>query len=186
MTRQSLFSGKSKRNISKCLLKFLPSMFSVNWDMQVGECGKGCYCIYLLFLYQTICWSTQWNRLTSKMPRKPASENVCLCRLLNILAHFSNLFLHTGKQKRASKMDLYVTAGPEVIKLFSCSFQLSMKFSNLLAEKFSCSAMLSQEEFAVNSNFKFISRTNFILSWAEHEKSFITSGPGMVSWGLNI
>ena len=37
--------------------------------------------------------------LTRKMPRKPASENVvCLCRLLNILANFSNLFLHTGKQ----------------------------------------------------------------------------------------
>ena len=37
--------------------------------------------------------------LTLKMPTKPASENVvCLCRLLNILANFSNLFLHTGKQ----------------------------------------------------------------------------------------
>ena len=37
--------------------------------------------------------------LTLKMPRKPASENVlCLCHLLNILANFSNLFLHTGKQ----------------------------------------------------------------------------------------
>ena len=37
--------------------------------------------------------------LILKMPRKPASENVvCLCRLLNILANFSNLFLHTGKQ----------------------------------------------------------------------------------------
>ena len=37
--------------------------------------------------------------LTLKMPRKPASENVvCLCCLLNILANFSNLFLHTGKQ----------------------------------------------------------------------------------------
>ena len=33
------------------------------------------------------------------MPRKPASENVvCLCRLLNILANFSNLFLHISKQ----------------------------------------------------------------------------------------
>ena len=33
------------------------------------------------------------------MPRKTASENVvCLCRLLNILTDFSNLFLHTGKQ----------------------------------------------------------------------------------------
>ena len=37
--------------------------------------------------------------LTLKLPRKSASENVvCLCRLLNILANFSNLFLHTGKQ----------------------------------------------------------------------------------------
>ena len=37
--------------------------------------------------------------LTLKMPRKPASENVIrLCCLLNILANFSNLFLHTGKQ----------------------------------------------------------------------------------------
>ena len=37
--------------------------------------------------------------LTLKAPRKTASENVvCLCRLLNILANFSNLFLHTDKQ----------------------------------------------------------------------------------------
>ena len=37
--------------------------------------------------------------LTLQKPRKPASENVvCLCRLLNILANFSNLILHTGKQ----------------------------------------------------------------------------------------
>ena len=36
--------------------------------------------------------------LILKMPRKPASENVvCLGRLLNILANFSNLFLHSGK-----------------------------------------------------------------------------------------
>ena len=34
-----------------------------------------------------------------KKKKKTASENVvCLCRLLNILADFSNLFLHTGKQ----------------------------------------------------------------------------------------
>ena len=37
--------------------------------------------------------------LTLKAPRKTASENVvCLCCLLNILADFSNLFLHTGKE----------------------------------------------------------------------------------------
>ena len=39
------------------------------------------------------------SRLTLKAPRTTASENVvCLCRLLNILADFSNLFLYTGKQ----------------------------------------------------------------------------------------
>ena len=36
---------------------------------------------------------------TLKMPGKPASENIpCLCRLLKILANFSNLVLHTSKQ----------------------------------------------------------------------------------------
>ena len=39
------------------------------------------------------------NLLTLKMPRRPTSENVVyLCRLLNMIANFSNLFLHTGKQ----------------------------------------------------------------------------------------
>ena len=38
------------------------------------------------------------DQLTLKAPRKSASENVvCLCRLLNILADFPNLVLHTGK-----------------------------------------------------------------------------------------
>ena len=47
-------------------------------------------------LYNTIVGV---HSLTLKTPRKSASENViCLCRLLNILANFSNLFLHTGKQ----------------------------------------------------------------------------------------
>ena len=53
---------------------------------------------------QTVCAHvvlslSLFHTLTLKTPRKPASENVvCLCRLLNILANFSNLFLHTGKQ----------------------------------------------------------------------------------------
>ena len=39
------------------------------------------------------------SMLIFKAPRKTASENVvCLCRLLNILADFSNTFLHTGKR----------------------------------------------------------------------------------------
>ena len=40
----------------------------------------------------------------------------------------------------------------------------------------SCSAMFSKKEFAVVSNLRFISRTNFMLSSIEHEKSFISSG----------
>ena len=39
--------------------------------------------------------------ILQKQPQtdKPAAENVvCLCRLPNIRANFSNLFLHRGKQ----------------------------------------------------------------------------------------
>ena len=51
-------------------------------------------------------------------------------------------------------------------------------FSYLLAEESSCLAMFSKTEFKIVSNLRFISRTNFMLSWVEHEKSFITSRPG--------
>ena len=37
--------------------------------------------------------------------------------------------------------------------------------------------MLSKKEFAIASNLRFISRTNFMLSLVEHEKGFIISGP---------
>ena len=40
----------------------------------------------------------------------------------------------------------------------------------LLAQKFSGSAIFNKKEFAVVSNLRFISRTNFMLSWVEHEK----------------
>ena len=46
-----------------------------------------------------------------------------------------------------------------------------------ITEKFSCSAMLSKKEFAIVSNLRFyISRTNFMLSWVEHEKKFYNLG----------
>ena len=54
-----------------------------------------------------------------------------------------------------------------------------MAFSYLLAEKFSCSAVFSQKEFAIVSNLRFISKTNFMLSSVEHEKSFIILGPDL-------
>ena len=42
---------------------------------------------------------------------------------------------------------------------------------------YSCSVMFSKKELAIISNLRFIKRINIILSWVEHEKSFITSGP---------
>ena len=72
MEFQSLFSWKNKKNYFK--------MTSAKIFTQLARCK----CVWTL---------------TFKRPRKPASENVvCLCRLLNILANFPNLFLHTGKQ----------------------------------------------------------------------------------------
>ena len=76
------FIQKTKR--SACHWSFVQSM----------------YCFEILYL--TVHAQAEKHNdgiLTLKLPRKPASENVvCLRRLLNILANFSNLFLHTGKQ----------------------------------------------------------------------------------------
>ena len=76
MKCRNLFSGKDKnKNNSKCCpLKKNPL-----------------FCTGAIF--------SLLFTLTLKTPRKTASENVvCLCRLLNILANFFNLFMHTGKQ----------------------------------------------------------------------------------------
>ena len=45
-----------------------------------------------------------------------------------------------------------------------------------ISREISCSTIFSKKEFAIVSNLRFISRTNFMLSGVEHEKSFITSG----------
>ena len=69
-------------------------------------------------------------------------------------------------------------SGSEVIKLFSCSTQLSMKISLLINMKMPttvgififisrenlCSAMFSKTEFGIVSNLRFISMKNFMLS----------------------
>ena len=81
---------------------------------------------------------------------------------------------------------------PEVIKSFSCSTQVSMKFSLLMNMKMPTifgififisreifmlsSAILSKKECAIVGNLRFISGTSFMLCWVKHEKSFITSG----------
>ena len=81
--------------------------------------------------------------------------------------------------------------GSEVIKLFSCSTQLSTKFQlqkliyRQLKEFLALS--LSDVVFIMLINVKmptivgiltFMSRINFVLRRIEHGKSIITSGPG--------
>ena len=87
-----------------------------------------------------------------------------------------------------------VLSDPEIIKLFSCSAQLSLKFSLLINMKKSTIVgifiFISRESFMLSyfskkefgmivSNLRFISMKKFMLSWVEHEKSFITSGPDL-------
>ena len=60
----------------------------------------------------------------------------------------------------------------------------SWHFSYVLAEKISCSAMFSNKAFAIVSYLRFISMTNFMLSWVEHEKIFIISGPENINYTL--
>ena len=83
--------------------------------------------------------------------------------------------------------------GPKVIKLFSCSTQLSMKFKFLIntemaqinpffwsrpSEPFILLIYVKMP--TVVGILTFIRRINFSLSSAEHKKSFITSGPGVM------
>ena len=81
---------------------------------------------------------------------------------------------------------------PVVIKKFSCSTQLSVKFILLINLKvltiflnffhaqlsWACSAELSMEKVLIVGFFIFMTKWNFMLSWVEHEKSFISSRPG--------
>ena len=90
-----------------------------------------------------------------------------------------------------------VWSGPEVIKLFSCSAQLSMKFHLVIKIKiptiktffsaqlsWACSAELSMKDVLNKCQYLKIYEQNKFhaqLSW--HEKSSITSGPGLFSSG---
>ena len=82
--------------------------------------------------------------------------------------------------------------GPRGYKTFSCSTQLNMKIFMLINLKLLAmpnSLLLNiaeHENFSANkyenANYSlvFISRENFMLSWVEHENSFITSGPDCI------
>ena len=84
-----------------------------------------------------------------------------------------------------------VLPGPKIIKYFSCSTPLSMKFKLLINTEISkingnISLNHQSQSFILLINVKitivgiltFMSRVDFMLSWVEHEKSVIISGPG--------
>ena len=80
--------------------------------------------------------------------------------------------------------------GPEVMKLFSYSIQLSTKFILLINVKMPTIGILTfisminktserpkARNFFICRNFSSHEQLKFLLSWVEHEKSFIPSGP---------
>ena len=77
--------------------------------------------------------------------------------------------------------------GPEVIKLFSCSTQLSTKFILFINVKMptivgiltfiSLITTTSARNVYFPHTLVVMSSWNFMLSWVEYEKGFITSGP---------
>ena len=87
-------------------------------------------------------------------------------------------------------MSLY-KPGPEIIKLFSCSTQLSMKFILLKSVKMPTivgiltfisminipSKCFKQDKLVIFQYFTFYEQLNFVLSWVEHDFFFITSWP---------
>ena len=117
-----------------------------------------------------------------QVKHRPAS----LC----IIVHFT---AYCWVYSTPNKMMSHTTPGCEVIKLFSCSTQLSTQFQLLIKLKYLqmkkfLALSLSDVVFIMLINIKiptivgiltFISRINFVLSWVEHGKSFITLGPGL-------
>ena len=90
-------------------------------------------------------------------------------------------------------LNFIVTSGPEVIKLFSCSTQLSMKFfplinvkmptilgiSTFMSRKNSIHGLSVSEKAEFLDIFYTCEHLKFQLSELSMEKSFITSGPGL-------
>ena len=115
------------------------------------------------------------------------------------------LFLFLGMLKKEGwtngEFMFYPFNSREVIKLFSCSTQLSTKFILLIMLKClllinvkmqaivviltfisminTTSERLKTRNFFICRYFSFMSNWNFVLSWVEHEKDFTTSGPNI-------
>ena len=89
-------------------------------------------------------------------------------------------------------LQLSSITGPKVIKLFSCSSQLSIKFEKKILKKkwliFGSDKprmlffpLISVKMPTIVGILTFMRWKNFTLRWVEHEKSFINSGPGFDS-----
>ena len=101
-------------------------------------------------------------------------------------------FVHSCGSHQQTMIDCMDLSGPDVIKLVSCLTQLSMKFVLIVNLKLLTIAntfllnIVEHENFSANkyenANYCYInfiiSREKFIRSRIEHEKSFITLGPG--------
>ena len=99
------------------------------------------------------------------------------------------------KNEFSVSTDRGTSLGPEVIKLFSCSTQLSMKFYILINIKIAKVNGIfrfkspkpviypAHKMLTIVGILTFMSMINCMLSRVEHEKSFITSGPGLIYVG---
>ena len=118
------------------------------------------------------------RRLWSDWADAQADLSLCwahmpFCWFCSALAHF---------RAEIRKIFIQITLlscsmpGPEVIKLFSCSTHLSMKFVLLISLKLLTIASAFLLNITIVGVFIFISGEKLMLSWVEHKKSFITSG----------
>ena len=127
--------------------------------------------------------------------RKVTNKQTKFVNFCSLLITFSNFFFFLYSAwlslKHHCTGECWSWPGPEAIKLFSCSTQLSMKFIMLINVKMptivgiltfismlnETSESLKARKVGLFQQFSFISNWNFMLRWVEHEKSLITSGP---------
>ena len=78
------------------------------------------------------------------------------------LANWVNIWVeHLPGQTQTGKSNHHIRPGPEVIKLFSCSIELSMKFFQLINVKMP----------TIVGILTYMNRKNSILGFSEYEKS---------------
>ena len=107
--------------------------------------------------------------LVWKVQKSPHTYFDIVMMLLNLLVLWK--FWNRGYKKFRAQLN---SAEHEI---FSAN---KYKKIYLFAENFSCSAIFSMKEFANVCNLRFSSRTNFMLSWVEHEKQIYNLEPELM------